>query len=107
MLNNKTVKMRRKNVFLDVVPELVDKYMAKGYDIVDETGNVLKKSVPTDIASLKSAYDQHVKKIAELEETIKNLKAEIVKLQSVSVENTDVEINSEETTAKRVRKSKK
>ena len=106
MLNNKTVKMRRKNVFLDVVPELVDKYMAKGYDIVDATGNVLKKSVPTDIASLKSAYDQHVKKIAELEETIKNLKAEIVKLQGASVEKTDVE-STEETTAKRVRKSKK
>lgn len=77
MLDKKTVTVRRKNVYLDVVPELVDKYVAKGYDVLDSNGNVVKRSVPQDVESLRLAFDEHTKTIARLQDRIKELEAQL------------------------------
>ena len=81
MTDAKTVMVKRRNVFLDVPADAVDKYLAKGYDVVDERGNVIKEHVPNDPSALKLAYDKHVAKIAELESEIVKLRAEIAKLK--------------------------
>lgn len=77
MLDKKTVTIRRKNVYLDVVPELVDKYVAKGYDVLDSNGNVVKQSVPQDVESLRLAFDEHTKTITRLQDRIKELEAQL------------------------------
>lgn len=77
MLNEKTVTIRRKNVFLDVAPEQVERYMAKGYDVVDPYGNVIKKGTPTNPEEYKNAYEASLKKIAELEGKIKELETQL------------------------------
>lgn len=90
MLNTekKTVMIRRKNVFLDVAPEAVDGYLAKGYDLVDANGNVIKQHVPTDFNDLKVEYDKQVAEIKELKAKIKTLEAELIKLkESVPAES--------------------
>ncbi len=72
-----TITVRRGGSYLTVPANAADKYLAKGFDIVDEAGNVIKESVPNDVNSLKAAYNKHIAKIKELEDTIKALKAQL------------------------------
>lgn len=81
MTDAKTVTVKRRNVYLDVPADAVDKYLAKGYDVVDSLGNVIKEHVPNDPSALKLAYDKHVAKIEELEAEIVKLRAEVAKLR--------------------------
>lgn len=73
----KTITVRRKNVFLDIAPEQVEKYKAKGYDVVDKFGNVLEKSNPDDPKALKQAYDEQIIEIKKLKAKIRELEAEL------------------------------
>lgn len=92
LIDNKTVDVKRGNVVLTINAELVDRYMAKGYDLIDKTGNVIKKSVPTDLDSLKAAYERQLSENKQLKEQIASLTAQL-NAQSVKSEKT--------TTAKR------
>jgi len=65
-LVDKTVRVRRGGSYLTIPSSAVDRYMAKGYDVVDNMRNVLKESIPNDINLLKAAYDKHVAEIREL-----------------------------------------
>lgn len=68
-------EVQRGNVFLTVSEDEVNKYMAKGFSVVDERGRVIRQSVPTELGPLQKAYSEHV-------ETIKNLTAEVERLKS-------------------------
>ena len=70
-----TVEVCRANVVLTVPRDRVDVYLAKGYNIIDASGNILKEAVPNDVNSLKAAYEKHVAEI-------KSLKAQIADLES-------------------------
>lgn len=59
----------------------IDRFVEKGYTIIDEKGTVIKETIPTDMATLKLAYINHIEEIA-------NLKAEIEQLKSVKAEAT-------------------
>ena len=72
-----TTTIRRGNVYLTVSTSLVDRYLAKGYDVVDERGNVVKSSEPNDVTSLKLAYDKHVARIKELEARVAELEGQL------------------------------
>lgn len=72
-----TVEVKQGNVYLTINAEDVDRYMARGFDVVDEVGNVIKKSVPNDINVLKQAYEQHTAEIAKLREENESLKAQL------------------------------
>ena len=76
-LVDSTTNVRRGNVYLTVPTNLVDRYLAKGYDVVDERGNVVKSSEPNDVTSLKLAYDKHIARIKELEAENAELKRQI------------------------------
>ena len=70
------VEVCRGNVYLDISNDEVDKYMAKGFSVVDaKTGKILKQSIPTSLDELQKAYSEHV-------ETIKQLNLEIARLKS-------------------------
>lgn len=76
-LIDKTVVVRRGGSYLTIPAVAIDRYLAKGYDVVDSAGNVIKESVPNDINSLKIAYEKHTAKIKELEATVLELKREL------------------------------
>lgn len=100
MSNNDTITVRRGGSYLTVPAVTADTYLAKGYDIVDEAGNVLQASVPNDLNVLKIAYKQH---IAE----IKALKARIAELESQSVAEPEEKVEEIEKPVKSTRKTKK
>ena len=70
------VQIQRANVVLTVPSSEVDKYMAKGFSVIDEkTGKVIKQSVPTELNQLQKAYSEHVAKIKQLESELAALKS--------------------------------
>jgi uncharacterized small protein (DUF1192 family) len=70
-------RVERGNVVLTVKEHEVQHYLNLGYNLTDEAGNILRKSIPTNIGELQSAYLEHTKKIAELEDTIAKLTAQL------------------------------
>jgi ribosomal protein S16 len=70
-------RVERGNVVLQVKDHEVQHYLNLGYNLTDETGKVLKESIPTNIGVLQTAYLEHTKKIAELEDTVAKLTAQL------------------------------
>lgn len=70
-MDSSTIKVRRGNVILSVSKEEVDNYLAKGFDILGQNGQVVKESIPNDVptlqAKLKSALEEIEKLKKELE----------------------------------------
>ena len=71
--------VKRANVVLRVTDAELDKYLAKGYNVIDESGNIVREADPNDVPSLKAAYVKHKEEIAELKAQISelNLKLEV------------------------------
>ncbi len=76
-LVDSSIQVRRGNVYLTVSSNEIDKYIAKGFDVVDANGNVLKASVPRDLGTLQKAYLTKENEIKELKAEIKRLKAQL------------------------------
>ena len=74
-LIDETVRVKRGGSFLTIPTTAVDRYLAKGYDVVDNNGNVVKASVPTDVNTLRAAYENQIAEIKELKERIKELES--------------------------------
>ena len=70
------VKVERGNVVLNVKDDVVDHYLALGYNVVDEQGRIIKTAIPTSLGALQAAYVANQAKIADLEAEIEKLKAE-------------------------------
>lgn len=73
--------VKRANVILQIKDDQVDRFVSDGYDVIDETGKIIQKSVPKDVGTLQKAYadlTQEIKDLKaeneELKETIKSLK---------------------------------
>lgn len=78
-LMDKTVRVRRGGSILTIPATAIEKYMAKGYSVIDSNGNVLKASVPNDIPTLKAAYSRHLTEIKALKEENMQLKKQLAK----------------------------
>lgn len=108
-----TVTVRRGGSYLTIPALAVERYMAKGYDVVDKTGNVLQGSTPNDINVLKRAYEEHVAEIKELRKEIAELKSQLKAepVKQSKLFGTEVEEPKEEepvekkTTSRRAKKS--
>ena len=74
MPERKTVTVQRANVVLRVPEEWLDRYVDQGYDVIDESGNVIQASIPRDLGTLQKAYIEHTQEIEELKRTIDELK---------------------------------
>ena len=78
----KTYFVKRANVVLEVSESQLDYYMSQGYDVIDEQGNVIKASVPTDLGTLQKAFVENAETIAEQRVEIEQLKTEIEQLKT-------------------------
>lgn len=70
-------RVERGNVVLKVKDYEVQHYLNLGYNLTDETGNILKHAIPKNVGELQVAYLEHTKKIAELEDTVAKLTAQL------------------------------
>ena len=75
------ITVKRANVVLDVLDEQKDEYLAKGFNVINDSGEVIESSVPNDVNSLTVAYSQHVEKIESLEKELAKAKSEIATLK--------------------------
>ena len=106
--------VQKLNVVLTVEDELVNAYLDKGYNIIDENGRVIKESIPNDpnqlkmmVAKLKKENEELKAKLAEKE--IASKKVEPVKEEPKQIEEkpTVVETPKEEVVELSQQKSKK
>lgn len=85
----------------------IPKYVEQGYTITDGQGTVIKETVPTDLPSLKLAYDKHIKEIESLNKAIALRDEEIAKLQKQILDMASSQVQSVETPKKSSKKSVK
>lgn len=71
------IKIQRGNVILDIQDYEVDRYLKMGYNVIAENGEVIKSSIPTDLATLQKFYVEHTKRIDELEKRVAELTYQI------------------------------
>ena len=71
--------VQRANVVLKVRDEEVDKYLARGFSLLNEDGEVIRSATPNDLATFKEAYIRQSKEIEDLNSQIEELKAELEK----------------------------
>ena len=71
--------VQRANVVLKVRDEEVDKYLARGFSLLNENGEVIRSATPNDLATFKEAYIRQSKEIEDLNLQIEELKAELEK----------------------------
>lgn len=81
-------KVRRANVILDIKDSEIDFYLTKGFNVIDEVGNVIREAIPNDATALKAAYYKHI-------DEIKALKAENEKLKK-SIKSLEKKLKNEE-----------
>lgn len=80
---------RRANKILKITDDAVDRYLAQGYNITDEQGNLIKKGTPHDTNQLTAEFKKQEAEIAGLKNEndalraeVKALKAEIIKIKT-------------------------
>lgn len=69
------ITVKRANVILTIENDEVDKYLEKGYDVIDGSGKVVQTGAPKNIGALQIALQQKDAEIAELKKEIERLKA--------------------------------
>ena len=77
-------RVERGNVVLHVDDKDVQHYLNQGYNLTDENGKVLQRSIPTNLNELQTLYIKHTTRIAELEDLVAKLTAEITVLKTKS-----------------------
>lgn len=77
-------KVRRANVVLTIKDDQVERFTDMGYDVIDELGNVIQKSVPQDISSFRKALMEAEEELKTLKEENESLKKEIASLKRKS-----------------------
>lgn len=80
-MQNQLVKIRRGNVILRVPAEQVDRYLKQGYSSYDENGNLNKRVVTNDVATLQAEQARADKIIADLKKKVSELKAHVKELE--------------------------
>jgi len=92
------VSVQRANVVLRIKESEAERYLAKGYNILDENGNVAKHALPGTFGELQVAYAEHIRQIEELQAQVDQLTAEVAAKQE--------EIEKLKTAAKKSTKKK-
>lgn len=70
------VTVKRANVVLTVEADEVEKYFEKGYSVIDENGNVIKASAPTEVGALQKALQDKDVEIAKLKKELEKAKSQ-------------------------------
>ena len=102
----KEIRVRKANKILRVSENEVAKYIADGYDVIDNMGSVVQKSVPHDPNVLRAEFINNQATIKALKEEIEALKNEIQKLKTTPTKTVvEPETAPIQTTKKRSKRS--
>ena len=81
----------RGNKVVSITEDAISRYVEQGYVIKDTNGNILRDTVPTDMASLKKAYVESKNEIKALKEEIAKLNAQLVEKTTQKAAKKEVE----------------
>jgi hypothetical protein len=98
--------VRNANVLLEIEEDEVEKYLGKGYSLLDENGNVVKSKLPTEVAELQKLCIDKDKIIADQKIQIEALQNEIKSLKVIKPIKTE-EVSEPVVTSKTSYKRKK
>lgn len=70
-------KVQKANILLTVPDDTVNSYLAKGYNLIDDGGAVIKSAIPTDIGVLQRAFTENQSTISNLKKEIADLKKKL------------------------------
>lgn len=76
----KEIRIRKANKVLRVSENEVAKYIAIGYDVIDNKGNVVQASVPHDPNILQKAFIDNQATISALKDEIAQLRVAVAQL---------------------------
>lgn len=76
-------RVQRGNVVLHVEDDEVKRYLLLGYNLTGENGEVIKAALPNDLGTLQKMHVDDLAKIAELENTVAKLAAELAESKRV------------------------
>ena len=62
--------VQKLNVVLTIDDELIDTYLNKGYNIIDESGRVIKEAMPDDPNQLKMMVAKYKKENEQVKEDL-------------------------------------
>ena len=88
---------KRANKVIKINEDAIDKYIAQGYNITDEQGNMVKKGTPHTAVQLTAEYKKQEAEIASLKAKNEALVAEVKALKE---ELSKAQAKAEETPAK-------
>lgn len=76
--------VQRANVVLDIADDeyVIDRYINDGFNLIDETGKVLKYAKPTTLEQYQNAYNEQRRLNDELALKVKQLETEIETLKN-------------------------
>lgn len=72
-----TLTVRRGGSFLTIPALAVDRYLAKGYKVVDANGNPIQTEDANEVEALKQKCDAYVTEINKLKAEVSELKAKL------------------------------
>lgn len=77
------VRIQRANVVLDIEndDDLIQKYLDKGYNVLDEKGNVVKRAMPFEVGALQALVTEQEQKIKQLQEQLAKIEAKYPALE--------------------------
>ena len=73
-MERKLVQVERGNVVLQVPEYDVQRFLDQGYNLIDDSGNIIQASVPRDLGTLQKLYVEQSQEIERLKEEIQKLK---------------------------------
>lgn len=71
------VKVQRANVVLSIENDdhTIQRYLDKGYNVLDEKGNVVKRAMPFEVGALQALVTEQEQKIKQLQEKLAKIEA--------------------------------
>ena len=72
---------RKANIETVIAEDKVDKYVAEGYTVYDNAGNIVKETAPDNLTTLKQAYTSHVAELSIKDAEIARLKDELARAE--------------------------
>ena len=88
------------NKVKEIDESMIESCVEQGYKIVDERGNLIKDTIPTDLPTLKLAYKKHEQTISDLKAKIEALESEVQELKSKQPADNDMSTSKAKRTAK-------
>lgn len=64
-----TIRVRRENVVLSILPHEKQDYMDRGFSVIDEKGNIIEEALPTDVKQLQKMVLELRIQLAEMKQS--------------------------------------